>query len=58
MRSSLLDLLALIGVALIAWALWDFDTRIARVFLGLAFIVIAGMGAVTESVRARRSAGR
>ena len=39
MRSSLLDLLALIGVALITWALWDFDTRVARGFLGLAFIV-------------------
>lgn len=51
MRAAMLDLLGAAGLALVTWALWEVDTRLARGALGAAFIVLAVTGAYIEARR-------
>jgi len=51
MRAAFLDLLGVAGLALVTWALWEVDTRIARSFLGASMISIALVGAWLQAKR-------
>ena len=54
MRSAFFDMLAAIGLGLITWGLWEYDTRIARAFLGMMLVAIGVGGSYVQARKGAR----